>query len=239
MKDTEILARAKILIQDKKYSEARTILKKIPKNETAQAWLFRLSKYEEPGRDGQVQESAISYIGLFLIILLAFGAGVGVGIVGATARNGSAANPVQAIANAVSREECERNWWNDTADPLIAEFFDTSETAVNTSRGSLSPLVLRLQEINRDFKALDKPDCIGNEFELIVSGMEYAVDGYNDFLGGFDQVIADVSFNVATQKFYDANRQLSDKIIFIDRRSNNAAGIWGGKYPVTPVPSGN
>jgi len=236
----EILLEARELIKHKRIDEARKLLRTIPLDSTAQKWLAKLDEVApeksltervgeiEPLRKPKPIADVIyiedtnrwemfRQIGAYLSFLLA---GFVLGLL---------VSNLELSVGDVSIGGCDsqmKNWWDDEAEAVIVEFLDTAETAGATSRGSLSPIVLELRGIQRDFERLDYPDCGQTERDLLNDGISFGVDGYNSFLGN-QEFLADVQFEDATEKLTEAYDLLFDRGVFADiRLSNPDAYIW-------------
>jgi hypothetical protein len=129
------------------------------------------------------------------------------------------------------------DWWTESS-PFLTQFLDTAETAVNTSRGSLSPIILELSEIYRNLEAVEHPECISEVRFDIRLGMDSAIDGFNEFLGD-SEVMAEIDFSIANQYFFEAYRALMDLNAnpIVDLRLFNTRSIWGGDSPEEPTPT--
>lgn len=241
------MQQARELIKAKRYSEARNILETV-NHPTAYEWLNKLDEitlYEDEPAHAQ------SGGGLSSVIVVAVGVAallIGI-IIGAMAFPRTETTTIQETVivpqtvvvmevatqpAASERTACWKDEWWEEADPMIVNFLDVAETATQTSRMSLSGVILEMQQIYRNFQRVDRPECVADVQRNIESGMESAVQAFNDFLGQ-SEVLSSVYFNLATQYFADAFDQLLELNLISSsldvRMSNTAAMIWGGKPP--------
>lgn len=120
-------------------------------------------------------------------------------------------------------------WW-DNADPLVVRFLDTVEVAGATSRASLSPVLLELRQVFREFERLDYPDCAAPIRDELVAGMQDTADGFNDFLAE-DDYLSTVRLDRAALHFWTASNYLIQYFIVSDVRLVTIALDWGGYIP--------
>lgn len=238
------LAEAKALIQQKRYADARKVLKRI-NDPLARQWEAKLNTIAPtaPASSGAVINYVIGGVaGLIIGLLIGLVIGNSLG-----ARNTTATiaafpttiaatlveipNPTLPIIMPSPTAICDpQTWWNDHQE-IVARFLDTAETASQTSRISLSSVILEMRKAYRDFDALDYPDCVEEIYRDIRSGMNTAIDGYNAFMGQND-IMSSVNLKIASQYFYDADQALKKVNAFGDyRMSDTSVFIWGGDKP--------
>lgn len=76
-------------------------------------------------------------------------------------------------------------------DFLLEEWDDTVEIAGSTSRMSLSPVIKDLQDIKRDARRLERPECANYLQDLVVVAMESQINAFISFLAqDSDTVVA-------------------------------------------------
>lgn len=68
-------------------------------------------------------------------------------------------------------------------DLLLEEWDDTVEIAETTSRMSLAPVVQSLQDVKREARRLERPECADYLQDLVVVGMESDISAFVAFLG--------------------------------------------------------
>lgn len=68
--------------------------------------------------------------------------------------------------------------------PLIAEWKDTFDVAIATSRIALAQPIQEMQRIRRDIAAVSAPQCAQNGATLIVTGLDNLIAEFIDFMGG-------------------------------------------------------
>lgn len=76
-------------------------------------------------------------------------------------------------------------------EPLIEGFDDTNERAASTARIALSPAIGEMQEIRRELRAFDVPECAQEAKTLLVDYMDTTIDAYIAFLGGGSDSVGD------------------------------------------------
>lgn len=123
---------------------------------------------------------------------------------------------------------CDAQTWWDAVDPIIVEFLDTAEIAGQTSRVSLSPIVLEMRRIYRRYEDVEYPSCIRQAYFDLLFGMDYAVDGFGDFQMEYDGLM-ELDFGFANERLHAAALYLYSKGIFADVRLAIADTIWGGR----------
>jgi hypothetical protein len=246
---------AKALIQAKRYDEARAILETID-HPTAKAWLSKIEGLSSPKSTTSKRTSylpivAVSAIPAFLIGLLA-----GALLFRQPAQQSQSAAalitlaptnpPPTAIVNtlpptwtatpaatstpvATATPACSvRDWWSNDAEPLVVKFLDTAETAGQTARMSLSSVILDMRSTFREFDKLNHGPCTDKIYRQLRSGMSYAIDGFNEFLGK-NEIVSAVDFDLATQSLWNAYTLLFEQKAIPDVRMSNASVfIWSG-----------
>lgn len=257
------LAEAKALIQQKRYTDARKVLKHID-DPTARQWETKLDSIAPvpPATSRPLINYAIfTVVGVIigLLIGLAVGHNLGRQSVGqeiASLFNGSslstpgtpssvqltasgivAANDAvltSAIATATAAAVCEpQAWWN-TVDEPVARFLDTAKTATSTSRMSLSPIILEMRQAYRDFDNADHPDCMDEVYYEVRAGMNSAIDGFESFMAD-SEFVSTIELGLATQYFYNAYAALlKNGAVGTSDMFNTAVYIWGGDEPTKP-----
>lgn len=105
------------------------------------------------------------------------------------------------------------SWWEDSAGSLVTRFLDTSEVAAQTSRIALSPLVLEMQRIHRDFEGLDYPSCVSEVRNKLLSAMDTTIEGFTSFVGQSDYV-ASAYLDMAAEEFAAVRDMLRDDMGF-------------------------
>jgi hypothetical protein len=110
-------------------------------------------------------------------------------------------------------------WWEQAA-PVVTRFIDETETASQTARLSLSPIVLDLRETQREFEAIETPECATVIRSQVAEGMGFVVSGFNDFLG---RATPGSDFTTAYNAFREAYYGLASFGIECDARLEN---IW-------------
>lgn len=88
-------------------------------------------------------------------------------------------------------------------DPLLEEWSDAITVASSTSRIALSPTVSNLQTIRREVSNLTPPDCAMEAQELLVSHMDYMIDGFLSFMADEEEFTVNSYFDVGTTKLDD------------------------------------
>lgn len=210
---------AKELIGQKKYTEARAILKTID-HPKAKEWLVRLDKLS-------AAKPAVNTT--LFVIIVGFVIVLGIGVL--FARQILNRSNQDSAAGILFNPQCDEDAWWDEVEPLVERFLDIAETAAQTSRMSLSSVIIDLQDARRTFEAADYQDCTSEVRNEIASGMSYTVDGFNSFLGR-DDIGSSVELDFATVRFATAYELLFAIHVFPDiRMSNTAAFIWGGLSP--------
>lgn len=96
-----------------------------------------------------------------------------------------------------------RQWWSEGAETILVDFLDTTETATQTSRASLAPVVTEMQRLHREFERLDYPDCLKDVRGNLVRGMDNTIEGLQQFLGNSDG-LASFYLDQAETKFIAA-----------------------------------
>ena len=116
-------------------------------------------------------------------------------------------------------------WW-ETIQPTVVRFFDTWSVATMTARASLSPVLLDLREIWREFEAMDYPECAEAPRNEIVAAMADTADGFNEFLAQRDT--SNAILQRAAFRFYSAAQMLTSYEITADERMLTTINEWGG-----------
>lgn len=237
------LAEAKALIQQKRYVDARKVLKRID-DPIARQWEAKLDTLAPVAASASVPVLNYAIVGIVagivgLVIGLAVGNSLGSRSAAASIASIPTAAPSPSIESAAvptaaptsTVVACDpQTWWNEHQE-IVARFLDTAETATSTSRISLSSVILEMRKAYRDFDALDYPDCVKEIYWDVRSAMSMAVDGYDAFMGQ-DDIMSSVNFNIASQYFYDAHQALLKAGAIGDyRMSNTSTFIWSGDKP--------
>lgn len=82
-------------------------------------------------------------------------------------------------------------------DEFFTEFYDASDLAGSTPRGSLAPMIADMQAIRRDAERLEMPVCL----EVV---HEKLIDLMNDMIDAFQSFLANDSDTIVNGKFDDA-----------------------------------
>lgn len=124
-----------------------------------------------------------------------------------------------------------RSWWT-IAEPIVEQFLDTAEVAAQTARMSLSPVVLEMRQIQREYERETQYDeCNGDIYFRLSSAMGMATDGFTSFMGE-DEIVSQAQLMLGAQYFWEVNQFLRAHSIFSDIRMEDAAlFIWGGDSP--------
>jgi hypothetical protein len=118
------------------------------------------------------------------------------------------------------------SWWENTAGSYITRFLDTTEVAASTSRIAVSPLVLEMQRIYREFEALEYPPCAAAIRNKLIDAMEAAVDGMTSFVGRSD-ILAGIYLDQSAEDFRATRDMLWDRGFFgADIRLGIADTLW-------------
>lgn len=110
-------------------------------------------------------------------------------------------------------------WWAEAA-PSVTRFIDQTETASQTARVSLSPIILEMRETQREYEAVTAPPCAAAIDSDVREGMANVSQGFNDFLG---RATPGSQFTTAYQAFGRAYTALVDAGLTVDSRVGN---IW-------------
>lgn len=260
MSKSEML-QAKQLIIEKRYDEARAILSQID-HPTAKKWLQKLNEIApapppEPAPQRQTKPQPQSTRRAQSVPQQpqrSFESSPGIGN-RLTLMMGGVASLVGVVfvyfmASAVmnSANECQvAQWWDDTGGPVVVEFLDTTDVAESTSRISVSPLVLELQRIRRDFERIEYPDCTREAYNHLNTGMNATIQAFEYFVGGSENdnltslhlSQAEDSFALANAAFveldfYDADRRLGIPQIDVDNADGGQVASLPTRYPTSP-----
>lgn len=90
----------------------------------------------------------------------------------------------EAVTAASGCSSAEATELKQQAEPLFNRFNDSNVTAGRTDRLVISPLIEQMQEVSRDFAALDVPPCAQPATDLMVGYMEKTVELYSAFRDG-------------------------------------------------------
>lgn len=82
--------------------------------------------------------------------------------------------------------------------PLIGRFEDDTALANNTARIALAPIVQRLQDTHREFKAIPPPDCAVKLHARTSEWMDWTIQGFHAFMAQ-DEVTANMHFQKALE----------------------------------------
>jgi len=117
------------------------------------------------------------------------------------------------------------SWWAE-ADPLVIQFLDTTEVAVGTSRISLSPVLLDLRQVYRQFEGTNYPPCAKEIRDDLSDGMSHTIEGLQKFLEESEYLSA-FKLDLATESFRTAYDALLNQGIVPDfRLYNTGVLIW-------------
>jgi Bacterial SH3 domain len=116
-------------------------------------------------------------------------------------------------------------WWT-TVSPTVVQFFDTLEVASVTARASLSPILLELRQVWREFERADYPDCAKPIHDAVVAGMADTADGFNQFLA--QQDASGAILQRAALRFSAVADVLIRYSVVPDNRLITMAYDWGG-----------
>lgn len=132
---------------------------------------------------------------------------------------------------ATATPECNLSEWWDDAEPIVEQFLDTAEVAAQTSRGSLSTVILEMRQLQRQFEREHENDCDARIYRAISYGMAYATDAFGEFMAQ-SEAVSEVHFMLASQYFWNAHDELAERFVFAEpRMSNTSLFIWGGDSP--------
>lgn len=120
-------------------------------------------------------------------------------------------------------------WWAEV-EPTVQEFLDTADVAAQTSRMSLSGVVLEMRQLQRQFERLDYPSCLQEIYFELSAGMSSATDGFTSFMGE-SEIVSSVQLGLATQYFWNASELLRGRAILNEYRIIDASIVWGGDSP--------
>lgn len=85
-------------------------------------------------------------------------------------------------------------------DNIEDRFNDAFDLASNTSRVSLSVPISELQEVNRDAKNLDVPECAKDTQDALLLYQESVIDGFLAFLSQADDSEVELLFTRANER---------------------------------------
>jgi hypothetical protein len=133
--------------------------------------------------------------------------------------------------NPTSTPECDgAKWWRNV-EPMVQAFLDTAEVAAQTSRVSLSGVILEMRQAQREFERVDYPDCMRKVYSAVSSGMRNATDGFTSFMGE-NEISSSIELSFAAQYFWNAQQLLHGVVLLNEYRMFDAAAlIWGGDSP--------
>lgn len=80
-----------------------------------------------------------------------------------------------------TREQTTKEWWEE-ARPVLQAYYDTLETADVTSRGSLTPVILLLQEQRREWLAIEASDESQSTKDAFDTAMQESIALFQDFV---------------------------------------------------------
>ena len=116
-------------------------------------------------------------------------------------------------------------WW-ETVDPTVVQFLDTWEVASVTSQVSLSPILLELRQVWRQFERADYPECAKFIRDNLVAAMSDTAEGFNEFLAERDD--ATFLLQRAALRFRATGQILAEYSINPDIRLTSLVYEWGG-----------
>ncbi len=123
-------------------------------------------------------------------------------------------------AGITSTPDCWKHEWWQQAKPVVVRFLDTAEVAGATSRIALSPILLELRQIYREFDYMEYPACVSDIRNSIRRAMDTGIDGMQAFLAERDAT-AGVTLDQASQYFKEAHDALFDAGLIPDLRMGN------------------
>lgn len=95
----------------------------------------------------------------------------------------------------------------DNIDLLLEKWDDTKLRAESTSRISLSPEIGELQDIKRDTRRVDKPDCAIYLNDVIIIAMERDIDAFISFLSQDSDSVVSIKLEAAEEVWEIANEE--------------------------------
>jgi hypothetical protein len=90
-------------------------------------------------------------------------------------------------------------------DLIIERFDDANARAGTTSRIALSPVIGEMQEVRRDLRALELPDCATEAVDASVEFMDKSIEAYLAFL-------SDEPDSTVTRLFDEAERAQEESV---------------------------
>lgn len=113
------------------------------------------------------------------------------------------------ILAAVGLPRCNAKDFLKTTSETIDKFYDATRRADATARIALSPVIGEMQQIRRDYKNLQHPDCADRYFQYVVAGMDDTIEAYISFMGQEGDWIVSVKLTSATDNFQRAKTELA------------------------------
>lgn len=221
---------ARELINEKRYAEARTLLKTID-DPKAKEWLKKLDQIAperriqplsrsiqtipDPEYPEIIKKSKKPKSRKLLKILLAILVSL-VLVLGA----------LIFLPDIVSQIQCPtRSWWN-TQRPIVVEFLDTVEVASTTPRMNVGTVILEMQRLYRDYERTTAPSCASSADSNLKSGMDRTIQGFRDFASNAD-FLSSVYLDMAAERFVAAKEALWDLRLYnTDIRLSIPETMW-------------
>src|SRR5258708_1554920 len=232
----EQMEQAKSLIEQKRYDEARTVLRNI-NHAMAIDWLDKLYQLD-PSKARPSRRIRLIFIVITIVVVAAVIFGVvysqrqKIPVIAALF---ASPTPLPTLITIPSQTPLLCTYSKEE-ESTIEEFFDTSTTAAGTTRVSISPIILELQRLQRNFSSMDHTPCMGTVTEHVSSGIHFTVNAFQDFnsekadfIVSSDIILAHNEFKVASDEAHKVGASL------LDTRLNNAKlYIWGDKSSDEP-----
>ncbi len=232
----EQMEQAKSLIEQKRYNEARTVLRNV-NHAMAIDWLDKLDQLDPPKAKPSTRIPLI-----FIVITIVVVAAVIFGVV-YTQRQKipfiaavfASPTPLATLITFPSQTPLLCSY-SKVEESTIEEFVDTSTTAAGTPRISISPIILELQRLQRNFSSMDHTPCMGTVTEHVSSGIHFTVNAFQDFdsqkadfIVSSDITLAHNEFKLASDEAHKVGASLLDS-----RLSDAKLYVWGDKSSDEP-----
>jgi hypothetical protein len=243
---------ARELIQEKRYAEARALLKTID-DPTAKAWLKKLDEIAPEKKSGGKLVIVAAVVVVLAIIVI-------VGVLVLRQNNTTPANqnvvaevPTQMELPSVTATithtptvtstvtpsptntptvtatpSCNAiAWWQD-AEEYLLDFLSYTDIAMETAMVSVGNVLVDMQHSKRDFERLDISFCYADAENSITNGMDFVIKGFGDFQS--DMALT-VSLNIlyarqGMQNGIDQLAQLGLEVDDVQEMIDDLFGDW-------------
>lgn len=216
MSDQDNLQLARKYIQEKNYDVAAAILKTMPDNPTAQAWLAKLKAMDvlaspkfiaqpapKPSRKRFQLSQRDRYGAMFILGLL---------VVAFLVMTKNAPIPY-ALYDTLGVCAADR-WYDNEASPLIDQYIIHTSIAISSPRVGVVSSLSEMKRIESEFDALDYPECAKEARDELSAGMYATNSAIADFAGGTDIALVSVQLESASEHFSMAHDFLFDIQVF-------------------------